>query len=94
MNERYCCASVKNGSFFSPCSRKGVVEKNGRFYCRQHDPVNVKKRRDKLDKEQTMQIQKHDDNRICQEVRSMGLNPEVILQKVIQDQRKSSKNLL
>ena len=28
-----------------PCSRNGVVERNGRWYCKQHDP-EVKKARD------------------------------------------------
>ncbi len=32
------------GSF--PCSRKGVVEWDGKFYCKQHDPVKVKARQE------------------------------------------------
>lgn len=31
-----------------PCSRKGTVERNGHWYCRQHDPVKVAERRAEL----------------------------------------------
>ena len=37
-----CCKKVFDGSFSvrgSQCSRNGVVERDGKHYCRQHDPV-------------------------------------------------------
>jgi len=32
---------------YNQCSRKGVIEREGRWYCKQHDPVAVEKRREK-----------------------------------------------
>ncbi len=29
-----------------PCTRNGAVERDGKFYCRQHDPVAVRQRDD------------------------------------------------
>lgn len=43
-----CCKRIfgKYSPFHgSPCSRKGVVERDGKWYCRQHDPEAVKARR-------------------------------------------------
>ncbi len=28
-----------------PCTRNGAVERDGKFYCRQHDPVAVQQKR-------------------------------------------------
>lgn len=44
-----CSEHVYHGSgCFSvhQCARNGVVERDGKFYCRQHDPVAVRQRED------------------------------------------------
>lgn len=48
--EHRCCKQVriKEGMYFmryKQCSRKGVIERDGKHYCRQHDPAMVEKRR-------------------------------------------------
>lgn len=35
----------------SPCSRRGIVERDGNHYCRQHDPVAAKARREEREAE-------------------------------------------
>ena len=48
-----CSARVYTNSYMQPtanCSRSGVVEHEGRLYCRQHDPVAVQTRRDAAEK--------------------------------------------
>lgn len=44
MNQR-CCENVFDGWHHHPCSRKGVIERDGKWYCKQHDPEAVKARR-------------------------------------------------
>ncbi len=41
-----CSDSVLQNYRTSPCSRKGTVERDGKWYCRQHDPVAKKARDD------------------------------------------------
>lgn len=43
---KYCCADVHDsyGVGFHSCSRRGVVEDKGNFYCKQHSPAEVAKR--------------------------------------------------
>jgi uncharacterized Zn finger protein (UPF0148 family) len=38
-----CSKRVYRGGYMgsTPCTRYGVVERNGKWYCRQHDPVAV-----------------------------------------------------
>ena len=45
-NDTQCCATFyPNGSYHrSQCSRKGSVERDGKWYCKTHDPEAVKKR--------------------------------------------------
>ena len=49
-----CCATVfPRGVWVASgyaCSRKGVIERDGKWYCRQHDPVS-KAERDKASME-------------------------------------------
>lgn len=45
-----CCASVRAGTDgwrtrYKPCSRKASVERDGKWYCGQHDPQAVADRR-------------------------------------------------
>lgn len=41
-----CCEQVPWGMMqYSQCSRRAVVERDGKKYCRQHDPEEKKKRR-------------------------------------------------
>ena len=46
MSER-CCKTWRKEWITKQCSRNGKVERDGKWYCTQHDPVEVKKRRDK-----------------------------------------------
>ena len=43
--ESVWCSKKMWANFYSHrCSRKGVVEREGKFYCKQHDPVAKAKR--------------------------------------------------
>lgn len=46
MSEK-CCEQIYNGTFrYSQCSRNGTIQRNGKWYCRQHDPVARQEARD------------------------------------------------
>lgn len=45
MNER-CKETVFRGRHMSKCTRQAKVERDGVFYCGQHDPIAVQKRRE------------------------------------------------
>ena len=49
--QRNCCETIWQGMARYGCSRNGVVERKGKRYCRQHDPVAVDARRKKRDEE-------------------------------------------
>jgi len=41
-----CCAKVQSSNWRSTqCSNKGVIELDGKFFCKIHDPEEVEKRR-------------------------------------------------
>lgn len=44
-----CCVRVTGSSVWHkyPCSRTAKVERNGKWYCGQHDPEAVKRRQEK-----------------------------------------------
>lgn len=46
-----CTASVRRGSgwhtYREPCKRRGVVTRDGKPYCKQHDPVERKARQER-----------------------------------------------
>ena len=46
MSDQKCCESVQDSISrqFHRCSRKGVAERNGKQYCRQHDPGAIRAR--------------------------------------------------
>ena len=44
------------GVGFHPCSRVGRVERDGKWYCSQHDPCYVKKRREQRQVENQQQL--------------------------------------
>lgn len=46
-----CVDLIFNGLRFAQCSRRGVVTRDGRLWCRQHDPEAVKARREKSNAE-------------------------------------------
>jgi hypothetical protein len=50
-----CSETVSRDYYSGGCSRKGVVKREGKLYCKQHDPVAVEARRkvrdEKWDKE-------------------------------------------
>lgn len=52
VTKRYCSADVWHQNSFRPagCSKAGVIESGGKLYCRIHDPVAVKARRDAREK--------------------------------------------
>ena len=61
-----CSALVRNKTSFHRshrCSFNGVVEREGKFYCRRHDPVVKDKAREKADRifrlEQDVRTSKH-----------------------------------
>jgi hypothetical protein len=39
-----CDTHVSSGFRSHQCARNGVVERDGKFYCKQHDPVAVRQR--------------------------------------------------
>jgi hypothetical protein len=45
-----CCEQIRDRTTRWPryyrCARRSVVERDGKPYCRQHDPIECKKRRD------------------------------------------------
>ena len=45
-----CSAGVWQGWRSLSCSRKGKIERDGKWYCKQHDPVAIKARRDETDR--------------------------------------------
>lgn len=49
MNEKQrCCESVRDrsGWYRCQCQRNAKVERDGKFYCKQHDPEQVKLRQE------------------------------------------------
>ena len=48
MEKVRCSAEVmgEGGWHRRPCARNGVIQRDGKWYCKQHDPVAVKKRMD------------------------------------------------
>lgn len=46
MTRRNCAGSVHDGWRFNNCSRAGSVERDGKWWCKQHDPDAVKARKD------------------------------------------------
>lgn len=44
-----CSERIYERGWPHPCSRDGVVERNGKWYCRQHDPEKVAERVRKRD---------------------------------------------
>lgn len=47
-DQQYCSATVYGPRVQSwGCQRRGVVQRNGKWFCRQHDPEAVKVRLDK-----------------------------------------------
>ena len=54
MNDKIqrCSEQVSSDAWhFHQCSRKVVVERDGKFYCKIHDPEYVKNKRDRKQKE-------------------------------------------
>lgn len=43
--EHKCCAEVWGRYDYHKCSRAGRVERDGKWYCKQHDPVEVERKR-------------------------------------------------
>ncbi len=39
-----CCRTVYTGYCSHKCQRAGTVERDGAFYCKQHDPVRIKEK--------------------------------------------------
>lgn len=51
MDDR-CTRIVRSGwNYKTPCSRRGIVERDGRKYCKQHDPVAIAERNRLKDEE-------------------------------------------
>lgn len=61
MSGPQCCAAIYKGSVgirsrYASCTRAGKVERDGKWYCGQHDPEAVKARRQKADERLDAQI--------------------------------------
>jgi len=48
-----CSSTVYRGPWSrgGKCSRNGSIERNGRLYCKQHDPVHIAEERKKEEEE-------------------------------------------
>ncbi len=42
MIKQQCCARLQSN--LGPCTRRAVVERDGCFYCKQHDPEEIEKK--------------------------------------------------
>ncbi|MFX0084263.1 MAG: hypothetical protein ACFFAU_01215 [Candidatus Hodarchaeota archaeon] len=52
MDEKRCSAQVSSDSWhFRSCYRKAVVKRDGKWYCKIHDPEYIQKKCDKRQKE-------------------------------------------
>ncbi len=81
------------GSF--PCSRKGVVEWDGKFYCKQHDPVKVKARQEEQTRKWDQKQSAKEHTFACvRAVESIGGDPETVgeLVRELTDLVKRAKN--
>jgi hypothetical protein len=58
MDSERCCQKIldNTGFHYIQCSRKGVVECDGKRYCRQHHPDAVKARRKKANDKYNMAV--------------------------------------
>ena len=57
-----CQASAYRGRFgFGRCCRRGVIYANGKYYCKQHDPNAVAKRREEREKRFQQEEKRGDD---------------------------------
>lgn len=70
-----CCARVFGDYRLYPCSRKGSVERDGKWYCKQHDPeaIRVKDaiRSTKYDRERQIQKRRSDQDSIRRTIADM-----------------------
>ncbi|MCK9524330.1 MAG: hypothetical protein M0R49_00160 [Limnochordia bacterium] len=46
-----CCGRVFDGWHSHPCGNKASVEREGKFYCKVHDPVRIEEKAKIRDKE-------------------------------------------
>ena len=71
------------------CSRKGKFERDGKWYCGQHDPVKVAERRKKADvkwrAKMTIEDLKYSGIVACRKARAAGLDPVAILDAAIKE---------
>ena len=67
-----CCKRVYRDRRSHPCSRNGYVERDGKWYCKQHDPeaVNAKDqaRRRKWDWERQLQDRRYEQGSILRQI--------------------------
>ncbi len=66
MAKERCSGRVRNkGTWpsFHHCSRYGIVQLEGKWYCNQHDPVAVKKRDDERDAKYEKEWDKKEEHR-------------------------------
>jgi len=42
-----CCTRIFGGYRYNSCSRAGTVERDGKHYCRQHDPIAISEARER-----------------------------------------------
>ncbi len=83
MTETQCSKQIYANWSRHPCSRKGIVEREGKFYCKQHDPVRIKdqeeKQNRKWDQEWAEAKAKRDHINACvRAIESIGGDPETV----------------
>ena len=64
-----CCATVSGEKVFlryhyKPCGRTATVERNGKWYCKMHDPVRIREREDARREENNAQWKAEDNRRM------------------------------
>ena len=83
MTETQCSKQIYANWSRHPCSRKGIVEREGKFYCKQHDPVRIKdqeeKQNRKWDQEWAEAKAKRDHINACvRAIESIGGDPGIV----------------
>ena len=92
-----CCAMTSGGAWGFPgqCSRNGKILRDGKLYCKQHDPVRVaakeKERQDKYDTECEARQKFHKRALACENagkgIATDDLNPGMIAAMIAEKRR-------
>ena len=83
MTENQCSKQIYANYSRHPCSRKGVVEREGKFYCKQHDPVRIKTREERRNRKWNQEwaeakAQRDHINACVRAIKSIGGDPATV----------------